>query len=337
MKLLSQLTITTLSVYSLNAQTSSEELFCSGSCADAITNAINNDGGDSADIVEIPAGRGLGRSGANSQNSYLLTTKGGSSRIFSTIAKPQEVVIDNQSSASRGPSTRFGLVFTLPVINNYGCWCYGGASWPGARDVTGTGPAKDDYDDACKAHHMGFDCITLDAAAEGESCQPNEEQYSLLVKPLPSGDYTLECADSIADHWCKRRTCMVDLRFIARHWKLEEDGVEPDYASFGHPGHHNNQGNFDTSECVIDEPKGPGGHNGNGKGDLPVQKVCCGDYPYRIWYNKNNDRGINCCAYEDPAITNDYGFSLKIGKLYNSAAATCCANGIETDSNVCQD
>jgi len=332
MKLLNNLAITSQIIYSITANLNNDELHCSGSCADAINNAINNNGGDSADIVEIPAVRGL-----NARNQYLLTTKGGASRIFSTIAKSEEV----QIGSSNRPSTRFGLVLTIPVINNYGCWCYGGASWPGARDISGFGPAKDEYDDACKAHHMGFDCITLDADAEGESCQPNEEQYSLLVTPLQSGDYTLECADSIADHWCKRRTCMVDLRFIARHWKLESDGVEPNYQAYGHPGHHNNIGNFDTSQCAIPENpnKGPGGHNGgnNDKPVLPVQKVCCGDYPYRIWYNKNNDRGINCCAYEDPAVNNDYGFSLKVGRLYNTAAATCCSSGLVTSSNVCED
>jgi hypothetical protein len=190
----------------------------------------------------------------------------------------------------------------------------------------------DEYDDACKAHHQGFDCITMDANAEGESCIPNETTYSLKVTPESNGDYTIECDDSIEDDWCKRRTCMVDLRFIARHWKLEDDGVEPDYAAYGHEGFHNNAGAFDAqsrdSVCLLPRPNGPGGH-------AKVVKVCCGDYPYRVWYDKANHRGIRCCSYDDPSVSEAYGFPIKVGKLYNNMAATCCDYGVVNDGNVC--
>jgi len=234
-------------------------------------------------------------------------------------------------SAQQGLKPRFGLVFNLPVINNYGCWCHGGEYWPGAADKTGFGEVKDVYDDACKAHHMGFDCITLDAAAEGETCIPNETEYTLLVRPQKNGDYTLECADDIETDWCKRRTCLVDIRFIARNWKLQGDGIGPDYAAYGHPGYHDNAGNFDhAGECVVDRKTG----NGNGN-HQPIVKVCCGDYPYRIWYNKNNNKGIECCAYDDSAVIADYGFYLQVGQLYNSMSQTCCADRVITGSNVC--
>jgi len=250
-----------------------------------------------------------------------------------SVENPKKKCPDNvpKEEVSAECLNRFGLVFKIPVINNYGCWCYGGASWPGARDLSGFGPVKDVYDDACKAHHMGFDCITLDAEAEGESCIPNETKYSLLVTPLPSGDYTIECADDIETHWCKRRTCLVDIRFIARHWKLEADNIEPDYELYGHPGHHNNVGNFDTKECAVTPT-----HNGNGGGHRdPIVKVCCGDYPYRIWYNKLNKKGIKCCAYNDQAVINDYGFHLQVGQLYNEMSQTCCADGVTSGSTVC--
>lgn len=225
---------------------------------------------------------------------------------------------------------RFGLKVNIPVINNYGCWCYGGEYWPGARDWTGFGPFMDEYDDACKAHHMGFDCITMDADAEGETCIPNETTYTLKVTPQNNGDYTLECADEIEDKWCERRTCLVDLRFIARHWHLEDLGIEPDYAQFGHNGFHNNVGDFDVNgNCLLPKHNGPGGHQAR------IVKVCCGDYPYRIWFDKRNNRGISCCEYEDASISADYGFALKVGQLYNNMAATCCADGVRSDGNVC--
>lgn len=227
------------------------------------------------------------------------------------------------------PENRFGLQFQIPVINNYGCWCYGGQYWPGARDWSGYGPFMDQYDDACKGHHQGFDCITMDADAEGETCIPNETTYQLDVSPQANGDYIIECADSIEDHWCKRRTCMVDLRFLARHWKLEADGVEPDYANYGHAGFHNDAGNFDTDVCLLPRPTGPGGHV------RKIVKVCCGDYPYRVWYDRSNNRGIRCCEHNDPSVDADYGFSIKVGSLYNNMAATCCPYGVINDGNVC--
>lgn len=196
---------------------------------------------------------------------------------------------EQQAQMSEAPRSRFGLKVQVPVINNYGCWCYGGEFWPGARDLTGFGPHMDQYDDACKAHHQGFDCITMDANAEGESCIPNEQDYLLKVTPQANGDYLLECADEIENHWCKRRTCMVDLRFLARHWKLEADDVIPDYATYGHAGFHNDVGDFDTATCELPKPPhvpGNGGHR--------AVKVCCGDYPYRVWYDKTNFRSLEC-------------------------------------------
>lgn len=254
-------------------------------------------------------------------------TVGGQTKCVAISATKTDYLPDGEKVGGR-----FGLQVQIPVINNYGCWCYGGEYWPGARDWTGFGPFMDEYDDACKAHHQGFDCITLDAEAEGESCIPNETTYSLKVSPMANGDYLLECDDSIEFDWCKRRTCMVDLRFLARHWKLEDDGVEPDYAAFGHAGFHDDAGDFDAqsrdSVCLLPPPKGPGGH-------AKVVKVCCGDYPYRVWYDKANFRGIRCCQYDDPSVSADYGFPIKVGKLYNNMAATCCNYGVINDGNVC--
>lgn len=315
--------------------TQSEELLCTGTCAKAIDLAIANNGGEAASIKQISKKqRGQGRGGKIRK--YILTTKLGSNRIFSTInndnfaeADDDQLTFDSDSDLTPSQNGRWGSKFKLNVINNYGCWCYGGASWPGARDTTGWGPSMDEYDEACKAHHMGFDCISLDADAENESCDPSTQQYSLLMTPLANGDYTLECSDAIEESWCKKRTCMVDLRFLARHWKLESDNVDPDYTSFGHSGFHNNAGNFDTSVCEI---KGNGSGSNGGK---PIQKVCCGDYPYRIWYDKNNSKKLGCCAYEDQSVSEEYGYSVQIGQLYNTFTGTCCSTGVITGSNIC--
>lgn len=315
-------TATTISAYN------NDQALCQGECALGMAATIAKKGDLNTKVVEVQTANLRGALSSESPTSpvaYQIKTDS----VFNTIkvpAKPEDIGLD-------GASPRFGLVFKIPVINNYGCWCYGGDSWPGARDTSGFGEPKDVYDDACKAHHMGFDCITMDADAENESCIPNETSYTLLVTPLASGDYTLECADSIEEDWCKRRVCLVDIRFIARQWKLEADGIKPDYEAYGHPGHHNNQGNFDTSVCEV--PSRPHNGNGNGGRTRVVQKVCCGDYPYRIWYDKNNDKGTSCCAYEDSSVISDYGFNVKVGQLYNSMSSTCCKDGVVNGSNIC--
>jgi len=251
-----------------------------------------------------------------------------SSKKGTVLSNTNVKTVLNIDTGDDAPNTRFGLTLRLPMINNYGCWCYGGDFWPGARDWTGFGPFMDQWDDACKAHHQGFDCIVMDAEDESESCIPNETEYALLVKPQANGDYTLECADDIAENWCQRRVCMVDLRFIARSFELEDLGIEPNYEAFGHAGFHDNVGDFNTDVCILPRTQGPGGHEG-------VEKRCCGDYPYRVWYDKRNIRGLQCCTYEDASVNEEYGFEIKIGKLYNRLSATCCDYGVITDGNQC--
>lgn len=326
-------TITKASLFTLSAvhgqMNNPEVAICSGDCATGLRDTINSNGEKTGTTVTVigntPGPRSSSSAAASENNQIILETNS----IFPDIAVPAE-------SEPSEPRPRFGLVFKIPVINNYGCWCYGGSSWPGARDTSGYGEPKDVYDDACKAHHMGFDCITMDADAENEACIPNETKYRLLVTPLANGDYTLECADSIEDQWCQRRVCLVDIRFIARHWKLESEGIKPDFEAYGHPGYHNNVGDFDTKVCEVSKPgRSPGTGNGNGGHENRPQKVCCGDYPYRIWYDKNNNKGVQCCAYKDASVIADYGFTLKVGQLYNSMSATCCSDGVVSGSNVC--
>lgn len=307
-----------------------ETAHCRDDCAKGMQNYIDNNK-NSAEVEVIPTGIGARNVGGNNSNNadnaeavYKITT-GSGQNLFDKLKAPAQ--------SNNKVSTRFGLTFLTSVINNYGCWCFRGENWPGAPDPTGFVDAVDVYDDACKAHHQGFDCITLDAEEEEESCIPNQTNYHLLVKQLANGDFTLECADQEWDNWCKRRVCLVDIRLIARSAKLKEQGIEPDYEQYGHEGYHNDVGAFDTSVCKVErQPKG----NGTGGHDKrKIKRVCCGDYPYRIWYDENNERGISCCAYNDAAVINDYGFALKVGQLYNSMSATCCDDKVVSGSTIC--
>lgn len=221
------------------------------------------------------------------------------------------------------PSPRFGMTLPLQMVANYGCWCYGGASWPTGQ---GRGQAKDQHDDACKAHKMGFDCIEMDAIIENKECVPTETIYDLtVVQPSPFGTIHIECANSIEDDWCKRRVCLVELRLLARYWRLINGHIFPNYALLGHPqsGHVN----FDPLQNCPPIP-GPAG------ADLTRSKKCCGDYPYRVWHYDYdaapNQFSTQCCTYEDPIISSLYGFPITVGALYEQGVETCGASGPES-------
>lgn len=264
-----------------------------------------------------------------------FTLSGTMNTVFGPLSTPDtedEAQAFEMDEDMDGNSTfRFGLLFRIPVINNYGCWCYGGDYWPGARDHTGQGPVVDVYDDACKAHHMGFDCIDMDSRKERIECYPNTQDYTLLIVPQMDGSYTMECDDDIQDDWCRKRTCLVDLRFLARHWKIQNEGIKPDYEKYGHEGFHRGQGTFDDKQCAANydpnatSPKKPGLYF--------AQRVCCGDYPYRVWYDAKNTEGTKCCSYEDSDVTEDYGFTVNVGVLYDSNSGVCCQDGPKMGNN----
>merc|ERR1712226_126469 len=219
------------------------------------------------------------------------------------------------------PKTRFGLVIPIQMVSNYGCWCYGGADWPTGE---GRGSARDEHDDACKAHHMGFDCIEIDAEIENRDCKPTDTSYDIsTIKPAPYGMINLECSNTIEDDWCKRRTCLVELRLLARYWSLIAQRVYPDYDTYGHTG-TNALGPFDPMQSCPPVPGTGGGQ--------PKEKRCCGDYPYRVWHydfvNNQGDYHTQCCTYEDTSISLLYGFPITIGALYEQDKEKCTATGV---------
>lgn len=231
----------------------------------------------------------------------------------------------------------YGLYFSFPVIHNYGCWCYGGSRWPGERELLGSGGYVDEYDMACKAHAKGYECVELEAAYLGIFCHAQKTKYELQVDPLNTGDFLIVCTDPL-EEWCKRKVCLVDLKFIARHWKLEDEFVYPDLPAFGHPGAHKGRGNFNTTEnCLVPDPKDEieSKIHGSGPRDNVVAKLCCGDYPNRIFYDVRNLYGTVCCEYSTVGIEIEWGYPLLIGQLYNEMNAVCCDDGVVYMSNIC--
>lgn len=226
--------------------------------------------------------------------------------------------IITEGNGLTNPKPRFGMQLLIGTVANYGCWCYGGAEWPTGD---GRGDSRDDFDEACKAHHMGFDCIIMDAARENKVCIPDATSYDVrVIRPASAyGDFVLECSDSIEDDWCKRRTCLVELRLLGRYWKLIQDGHRPDYNTWGHTTIGGPFEPLDSCPPI------------RTAGGLPREKVCCGEYPYRAWHYSivgQPDRyPTQCCTYEDPNVTADYGFPITIGALYNQRHEACGPTG----------
>merc|ERR1712032_1376011 len=53
----------------------------------------------------------------------------------------------------------------LEVLSEYGCWCYRGEENFGK----GLGQPMDRYDEICRSHHQGYECINMDADSNGSS------------------------------------------------------------------------------------------------------------------------------------------------------------------------
>ena len=255
---------------------------------------------------------------------------------------------DPNAPPLRGPSARFGLTLELPFLTKYGCWCYRGSHYPG-----GKGYPRDEFDEACKRLHMGYDCIVSDSHTDDPACQidgngnyinccqPESTSYTWFVVPnfASPGDYMLECGDDLASDWCKANTCMVDLRFMTEYWGLTAAGQAPDFNSYGHPDATNGRNStFDTGVCPfpIDHVQ-TGSVGGNGT-PTPLTsqswdtKVCCGDYPFRFWFLTMSDGSVDreCCEYEDVSLTNEYQFSFNVGAMYHSLRQECCVDGVST-------
>ena len=218
---------------------------------------------------------------------------------------------------SAGPTGRFGAKIPIHLVANYGCWCYGGASWPTGE---GRSSARDAHDDACKAHSMGMKCIITDAVYEEKVCDPYTTDYDVTITRDNYGSLLMECADNISEDWCSSRVCMVELRLLARYWHLMDNGIWPEYTKYAHP---NIGGSFDP---MINCPPTPG------SSESGPEMRCCGDYPYRSYYfaNAEDDKTgtTQCCVYQDAEINQQYGFAINVGKIYNQFTNTCTEDGV---------
>jgi len=173
----------------------------------------------------------------------------------------------------------------------YGCWCLPDADH--ADFTPQYGQPVDPIDASCKRMSQCYDCAKKDY---GNTCESVDTgyKYELVSDPNDPDNHwkkSIRCLNDPKNdkHGCKRSICECDKQ-------LAEDLRE----NFTHwfQGHHQTQGDFDTSIC---EPN----HGNGGSGGGPLK--CCGnkDGP-RFPYRDNGSR--KCCG----------------DKTYDSNFQECC-------------
>ena len=244
-----------------------------------------------------------------------------------TTDNPAAQNVYNPGYNIKYPTPRFGQVATLSMVKNYGCWCYDKSddTQPGVINWTGFGKTVDAFDEACKAHAMGCDCIEKQFASEtGEQCIPKQQLYTIEVTKDEHGAYCLKCANDADSQKCQFTTCLNDLQFITHHWTLRRKGIVPDLDQYSHTDN-----NFDVNAACKIPNNGNNNNNGPKKPGVDGEKrVCCGDYPYRVYYNENNNEGKECCEHTEDYLLDIFGYEIAVGGIYNQVTHQCCAEGV---------
>lgn len=193
---------------------------------------------------------------------------------------------------SIGRSSAFGFrdvssqsSMRLQVLSEYGCWCYRGQDNFGK----GLGQTVDRYDEICRSHHQGYECIHLDADSNGASgCDPiavSNAGYIFSTEMLldDDGQTTMQLTCEESQDWCTLKTCQVDLRYINDFWSAGMEGDSVDQATYSHDS------GFDIANCPI-----------GGKVYQPYKR-CCGRYPKRWVYKTSAEDETGhrqCCDLE---------------------------------------
>jgi len=207
---------------------------------------------------------------------------------------------------------KFGMSTTYANFNlqSYGCWCRG-PKWD-----YGKGRAIDVFDELCRQQHHNYDCLLI----EDQTCDVYGVDYSVDIFMLDREVY-VECTDDINTDPCKAKTCMIDLQIVSQYVKQIENMIFPFMSDFGH-----DFGFEPEDNC-------PRGDN-SGR-----DKICCGSFPYREWFLKNNDidfRNRECCEYDDMDVQALWGDSnMKKGRYYDSSIEVCCSDGVAVIGGRC--
>ena len=200
---------------------------------------------------------------------------------------------ETRNTANSGTTTCKSFA-GLEAIWGYGCHCYFGSDWDKGR-----GTPVNQVDGLCHDLNTCYQCITIDAAEEGDStCEPAFQSYVIPTsKDIEDKGLEHACGDANFGDNCAIRTCCCDTRLADGIINYFFDGLVFD------PAFSHDNGWDPSLNCPIV-------HNGSCRhGDCEIQ--CCGQYPNRFPFKTGDSIFRECC----------------VDTVYNSMNKQCCNDG----------
>lgn len=223
-----------------------------------------------------------------------------------------KTIADDPSAADDRGFTPFVMGF-LADIQHYGCWCYLDENWE-----YGHGPVQDGLDQECKNLVRNYRCLVLDALERGETCDPENQDYTEYNLFGGSEEVVNECNSNGNEEdenaQCRIGLCIADGTFSLNLFALmfQQGGIsasQPPYdPAMTHATNAESPGDFDPrTECQY-------GINGAGYSD----RACCGEYPSRFPF-KTFDGDKACCG----------------GRTYSTLSLQCCTDEVADINDPC--
>merc|ERR1712066_14687 len=236
---------------------------------------------------------------------------------FSIMASNYDAMAQNASKQLRSGNRNVAPIPSFNQFQNYGCWCYftgDGALQGSLHNRRGAGRPVDDMDSYCRDLQWGYDCLLMDADANGyimadaiddnnngAPCVPWEVEYL----PGTAGGYaaietlcqTLNTLEDNINRECQIETCKIESLFTLNVLGLAgiANGIDPVY--------RHDQFNPTSDSCRVISGVGPD------------ERECCGAFPYRRPFHTRN--GVNECCTDGGAIVG----------IYQPLIQQCCTGG----------
>jgi hypothetical protein len=203
-----------------------------------------------------------------------------------------EIMKNKTASFDRAfPVNQFSLAL---VSENYGCWCHS------LKEHTGKGKSKplDALDALCKSLSEGYDCASIDAEAEGLTCNAWEEDYSdefgnsVGCGKLKTAADVVGIPESVLAQLginvvsnCKKQACLIEQNFVNSLAALFLDNSD-----IANPEYKHESIDFDSeASCITHQCEGA---------FCEGEKQCCGSIPQRRTYKPKSEAGVDriCCG-----------------------------------------
>merc|ERR1712066_594480 len=209
---------------------------------------------------------------------------------FSIMASNYDAMAQNASKQLRSGNRNVAPIPSFNQFQNYGCWGYftgDGALQGSLHNRRGAGRPVDDMDSYCRDLQWGYDCLLMDADANGY----------IMAAAIETLCQTLNTLEDNINRECQIETCKIESLFTLNVLGLAgiANGIDPVYA--------HDQFNPTSDSCRVISGVGPD------------ERECCGAFPYRRPFHTRN--GVNECCTDGGAIVG----------IYQPLIQQCCTGG----------